>query len=109
MSFSDYTDRITIQRKSVTRDAGIGSEIVGWALVATVWAKYEPVRGAEYFTGKQMQAETIARFRMHYRADVEEKMRIVFGGRFYDIDSTIDVGGRRTELELMTTQGLTNG
>jgi SPP1 family predicted phage head-tail adaptor len=109
MNPGDYKDRIRIEQKSVTRDASIGSEIVSWALVATVWAKYEPLRGQEFFSARQNQAATMARFRMHYRADLSKEMRIVFRGLYYEIDSVIDVGGRRTELEVMTTEGLTNG
>ena len=109
MNPGEYTDRVRIEEKSVTRDASIGSEIVSWALVATIWAKYDPLRGQEFFSAKQNQSSTLTRFRMHYRSDITKEMRIVFRGLCYEIDSVIDVGGRRTELEVMTTEGLTNG
>lgn len=101
--------RVTIQQRSTTRDPAMGSEIVGWADVVTVWAQFDPIRGREYYSAKQEQAETVARFRIRYRSDIVTEMRVVFGGKFYDIEDVINVRGLNDYLELMTREGLTNG
>lgn len=101
--------RVTIQQRSTTRETDMGSEIVGWADVATVWAQFDPIRGREYYSAKQEQAETVARFRISYRTDIVSKMRVVFRGKFYDIEDVINVRGLNADLELMTREGLTNG
>lgn len=100
---------VQLQQRSTTRDPNIGSEIVGWADVATVWAGFEPIRGREYYTAKQEHAETVARFTIRYRSDVVAEMRIVFQGKYYDIEDVINVNGLNVFLELMTREGLTNG
>lgn len=100
---------ITIQQRTTTRDPDIGSEIVSWTDVASVWAQFDPIRGREYYVAKQQQAETVARFRIRYRDDVVQEMRISFAGKFYDIEDVINVRGLNVELELMTREGLTNG
>jgi SPP1 family predicted phage head-tail adaptor len=74
-----------------------------------VWAQFDPIRGREYYSAKQEQAETLARFCIRYRADIVPEMRILFGGQFYDIEDVINVRGLNVELELMTREGLTNG
>lgn len=109
MSLGNYPDRIRVEQRVVSGKAGNGEDLFAWALVRPLWAKYEPLNGRELMAAQQQQAETIARFRMYYRTDIEAEMRITFGGKRYDIESVIDVGGRREELELMCKTGLTDG
>lgn len=108
MRSGQLKDRITIQQKAVSRGA-MGKEVVTWTDLATVWAQFEPLRGREYFSAKQEQAETNARFWMRYRSDVAPEMRVSFRGKVYDIESVIDYRGQRRGLELMTREGVTNG
>ena len=93
-------ERITLQRKSVTRDA-VGGEVVTWVEEAVLWAEVAPIRGREYLALRAAQSDVVMRFRLRYRAGVNPAMRVVWNGGEYDIVEAIDVGARRTELELL--------
>jgi len=92
--------QVTIQRLTTTVDS-YGDHIETWADVATVWAEVVPLSGREYWAAKQVNAETETRVTMRYRDGVLPAMRIKYGARLLDIQSAIDVGGRRDELQLM--------
>ena len=101
--------RITLQAKSVVRDA-MGGEVVTWQDVATVWASAEPLRGREFFAAQQLQDETTVRFRLRWRSGVVPSMRVLWRAQPYDIQSVIDPNGARFELELMcATAGARDG
>jgi SPP1 family predicted phage head-tail adaptor len=93
-------ERITVQRKSVTRDA-FGGETITWTDVATVWAEAQPIGGREYTALRQAQSEITIRFRLRYLAGVTPAMRVSWNGGQYDIVEVIDVGARNRELELL--------
>ena len=63
MKAGKLDQRITLQAKSVTRDA-MGGEVITWADQATVWAQADPLRGREYFAAKQEQSEITIRFKI---------------------------------------------
>lgn len=109
MSLGDYPDRLRIEQRSISGRAANGEDVYAWVLVATLWGKFTPLRGRELIAAKQQQAEVVASFSVYYRSDIVPEMRVVFRGMAYDIESVIDIGGRREELELLTKQGLTNG
>ncbi|MFT9848514.1 phage head closure protein [Aneurinibacillus sp. REN35] len=95
--------RITLQRFEKTKDSeGIVTE--AWNDVATVWASAEPLRGREYFAAAAVNQENIVRFRIRYRPGVTSEMRVVYGGRLFDIKSVIDVNERHRELQLMAEE-----
>ena len=92
--------RITIQEKTVTRDA-YGAEVIDWTEVAEVWAAVLPIRGSEYVSLQMAQADLTTRFVIRYRAGVTPAMRIVYGDAVYDIKEVIDVRDSHRSLELM--------
>lgn len=94
--------RVVIEEQSVAR-ADDGGEVVSWESLATVWAAVEPLAGREFFSAEQFQSELSHRVRLRYRADVSftPKMRVAWDGRTFDVESVLDVGGRRRELHLM--------
>lgn len=100
MRAGDLRHRVTIQQKTVTSDPE-GVAVETWTEVATVWAAVEPLRGREYIQAAAVTPEVTTRIRMRYRLGVKPAMRVVHGGRVYDVLSVIDVGGLRRELELM--------
>ena len=106
---SDLDQRITIQAKSVTKNA-IGEEIVTWGDVVTTWASVRPLRGREFFTANQMQHAVDARFLIRSRSGLAENMRILWKGGPYDITGLIPGTGPYTgTLEIMATNGVRNG
>ncbi|RUR34480.1 phage head closure protein [Vreelandella nanhaiensis] len=70
------------------------------------WAEVEQLRGRTLFAAQEANAETTARIRMRYRPDIAaatgKTLRVRFGQVVYRLEGrAIDVGGKRTELELM--------
>ncbi|MCP5018065.1 MAG: phage head closure protein [Ketobacter sp.] len=81
-----------------------GEVISVWSAFATVFAAYEPQSGKESQTEDQEQAFNTARFRIRYLSGVVPKMRILFDGRYFDIEAINDVGGRRKQLHIMARE-----
>ncbi len=87
MSIGRMDRQITIQEDVGTQD-GAGQPVPSWQNIATdptVWAEYLPVSGVEFWNARQVNAEAVANFRIHYRTDVTRKMRLTFDGDTYDI------------------------
>jgi SPP1 family predicted phage head-tail adaptor len=98
---SSKMDRlVTIQWPSPTRSA-TGQETITWVDLDPVWAELVPqTTGKEYFAAAQIVAELYAIFRIRYRADVSQKMRLLFGTQPYDIEDMREVE-RREGLALL--------
>lgn len=93
---------ITIEQATESTDA-YGAPTLTWDPPANswqVWAQVKPIRGQEYFAAQQVNARVDTTFRIRYRSDITTKMRISYGGEYYDIQSIIELG-RREGLELM--------
>lgn len=101
-------DRVTIERKQVTRNS-IGDEVVSWVVVSELWASVEPTRGREFFESAQMQGAVDHRVTIWYREGITRDMRVVWRNQPLDIVSVIDVQGLRRSLELMCVMGVRNG
>ncbi|RUR43365.1 phage head closure protein [Vreelandella populi] len=91
-------------RKGERTDSGATPE--GWQAGGNVWAEVEQLRGRTLFAAQEANAETTAQIRMRYRADIAaatgKTLRLRHGGMTYQLEGRpIDLGGRRTELELM--------
>jgi SPP1 family predicted phage head-tail adaptor len=94
---------VAVQRAVETQNE-YGEASVSWNLVATVWAAVEPLRGREYLQADQVQAAVDTRIRMRYLDGVVPKMRVVWDGHTYDIESVINPATRGRELELMARE-----
>jgi SPP1 family predicted phage head-tail adaptor len=98
------SERIRIERRIETKDMS-GQVVLDWQIVATVWARVEPLGGRETFGQEQFVATGDVRFTMRRRDDVTPLHRIVHAGRVYDVvsvapdgrDLTLVVGRARTE------------
>ena len=94
--------RITIQQPADTQDA-YGAPVPAWSTVTTVWAQVEPLRGSEYLISKQTGAKIDTRFVIRYRVDIylTPKMKVVYDGNDYNIESIININEANKELHLM--------
>ena len=92
--------RITLQSVSTTPDSS-GDRVEAFATFATVWARVEPLTGREQFIAQQIQSETNYRVEIRYRAGVVATMRVLFGGRTFEVVSVLNVGERNSDLHLM--------
>ena len=98
-------DRIvTIQQRTVVRDS-FGGEVVTWVDLAQVWASFRPRTATERFENESNieLASNTAAFRVRYRSDLDETMRIVHDGHEWDIEGIVEVG-RRDKLDLIATR-----
>lgn len=102
-----YRHRVTLQSKSVTRDA-MGGEVIVWTDVATVWAGVEALSGRALMAAQQAQSEVSARILLRFRADIQPDWRVVHGADVYAIHAIIpDVEG--VEINLQCAKGLKHG
>lgn len=99
---------IEIQQPSVVLD-GWGGSINSWATFATVWARVQPIKGRELIASMAAQSEITTIFSTQYIADVNQDMRIVYGGKYYNITAVIDVEEAHRELQIMASTGLNEG
>lgn len=79
---------ITIQKMVPTQDA-YGAEVANWATHATRWAAIQPVSGNERFVNQQYQGEVTHQITVRFIAGVAPKMRVLYGGRYFDILSAV--------------------
>lgn len=93
--------RIVIQRATVTRDA-MNEQVQTWATLGAVWASATPVRDGERFADGEVRSLITMRFQVRWSqriASLDERDRIVFDGRTYDIHGVKEIG-RRVGLEI---------
>lgn len=95
MTIGDLDKRVSIQMKTETKD-GYGAPIETWATVATVWARWIPLKASERFSASQTIAEVDGEWRIRYRRNINAgNTRIVDGmGTIYDIQPSIEMGRR---------------
>lgn len=80
MQAGDLKDRITIQRRTETKNAGGGLDI-SWTPVASVWAKVVSLNGRESVIGNVLQGTSLFDITIRFRADLEAGDQIVWSAR----------------------------
>lgn len=94
--------RIKIQAPVTAKDDYNQDEITSWSDFATVWASLEDSAGSEVLQADQITAVKTTSFTIRYLDGVTEKMRVLFDGRHYDIES-IQRPDRKRSLILRAT------
>ena len=102
MRIGPLRDRITIQQKSVTRDAE-GGEIVTWAVFAVVSASVQSITGREFFASAQVNSTVTTKFGIRWLDGVTTAMRISYASKLYNIVTVLD-SDRRADLMLLTEE-----
>lgn len=108
MRAGELNQRVTLQERLPGQNV-LGEATGSWSDVATVWAQAQPLRGREWFAAGQMQQATDVRFRIRWRSDVTQSLRLLWRSEVYSIDGVIDVDGGRHTLEIMATKGTRDG
>ncbi len=101
-------ERVTVQRAARDADAG-GGAVVTWTPLAhapTVWARIEPLSGAEALQAMKLQARVTHRVTLRWRDDVTAAMRLVCGARTLNIRAVTNPDERRRYLELLCEEGV---
>ena len=96
--------RHQVRIQTPTKDTSPGAGDITWSDYATVWAAVEPLRGNEFFTAQQVNAEVTGRVVIRYLSGITPEVRVLFGTRTFEILSVIDVDERHEELQLMVKE-----
>lgn len=100
--------KVTIQNRVVTRNA-LNEAVTTWTDLASVWAAIEPLQGREFWAQQQVQSEVTIRVRIRYRTGLLPSMRLRYGQRIFVIESIINPKEKNQELQLMCSEGVSNG
>ena len=97
--------RISIQEKQTTTTA-TGGQDVAWVQVVAPFAYLKPLNGRERVFANRLNAtgDTIAT--IHYRADLNESMKVVYRGKEYQIRSIINLEEADRFLQLVLERGV---
>jgi len=104
--------RITIQQlvASSPEFNDLGEPQRSWDTFHPVWAAVEPLQGGEFWAQQeQIKSELTSRVRIRYLLGVTAGMRILYGSRILDIHSVIDPKEKHVEMQLMCSEGVSNG
>ena len=105
MNAGALNTRCRIEQKSVTQDPTYGTELVTWALLATVWCSLQdelPSKSEAVKQGLALSTQR-TRVRMRYRADIDSSMRLVINRpteTVYQIVAGPAVLGNKDALEM---------
>lgn len=101
--------RITFQHEVLAENVSNEDEQTGWqdlSINPDVWANVEDKSGTEEFKADQLKDVLISQFIIRYRSDLNAKMRISYNGRFYDIQSFLEMGRKRF-IKIVAHSGMT--
>lgn len=104
--------RIRIERRVVTKVAGLNSDRVTWETrYEHVPAGIEPLRAREVEQAAQTKGETTVRIVFYYLPGVVQTDRFVDEetGDVYEVVEPIDPNSRHRTLEVVCTRGMTDG
>jgi SPP1 family predicted phage head-tail adaptor len=95
--------RLTIERRTVSKDA-VGGKVDTWATFRLVWAELVIQRGGTSIVTSADRVTHNTQWRIrHIEGFNEQDFRIVYQGRYYDIN-LIEPIGIKTEMLVSTTQ-----
>ena len=94
--------RHTIQIEEVTETrTSSGAVTESWSVKHIVRAEILPVSGREYFSAQTVNAQNTVKFNIRYLPGLTTKMRIVFKGRVFDLQTIINHKETNHSLSLM--------
>lgn len=98
--------RVTLQARSVSRDA-VGGETVTWTThAADVPARIEPLAARELMLAQQVHPELTTRITIAWVSGVTAHMRVLYGSRVFAIHGPpIDVEMKQMQLVLNCSEG----
>lgn len=72
-----------------------------WQPVTEVWASIEPLRGREFFSAMQVNADVTTRIRVRYRTDINRTMIARYGDAEFEFLYIIHTDFANKELQIM--------
>ncbi len=101
--------QITFEEKIIGENVSNEDAQTGWQEIETspeVWANVEDRSGTEEFKADNLKDVLISQFIIRYRSDLNARMRINYNGRFWDIQSLLEIGRKRF-LKIVAHTGMT--
>lgn len=96
-----YTKKITVQYYAETEDT-IGNMVRSWQTLFSPWAEINTATGKEYYAAAQVNSENDVVFKIRYSSCMAGKLtselRILYGGRYYDIKRIDDVNEQHSQF-----------
>ncbi len=99
MCASRLRQQVVLQSVTATRDR-IGGLVESWATTATVRAEVRQASGREVWYRGQLAAQAGWTITIRHRAGITTKMRVVYGGRTFEVRMARDPDERRQWIEL---------
>jgi SPP1 family predicted phage head-tail adaptor len=113
MKTSDYRQRITFLERlenAKDKDGYRIPEDKAWKSVKTVWAAIKTIQGREFYQAATIQAERTTRFVIRYSKSMEallnNKMRVQYKNRIFEIESIINDNEANVTFTIMTSEVL---
>lgn len=111
MKAGSLRHRVTIQKPGPgVQDPDTGAMTYPWQEVAQVWASIEPLSVRDFMAAGANQSEISARIVIRYRSGIDSTMRILEGGRVFNIKGVLpDPDSGREYLTLPVSEGVNDG
>lgn len=61
----------------------------------SVWAECRFLRGRNFYAAKAANVKTDVEFIIRYRTDIDEKMRVKYSNKFYEIEGILPLDNNR--------------
>lgn len=100
MQFGPLRKRITIEQNTPTQGTD-GGMTDSWGTFADVWASIEPLNGRELMAALQVQSQVTTRVTIRYYDGITPSMRVNYQGRYFDIQSVINVNEVNRTMQLL--------
>lgn len=91
--------RITFQQATETYN-DVGEPVTTWSDFKTVWAEVRPLKGEEYWSSQQVNAQITHRVNIRYLPGIDSTMRIKFKERYFDIEPPLNADERNVRLSM---------
>lgn len=85
--------RISIEQKSETI-ASNGQRTLTWSTLLTTWANPVEKDGVEKTDNNNRSTVRMVNFRIRFRSNITNEMRVVWEGKYYKIEDTKELGRR---------------
>ena len=104
---------VQFQRRATTQDT-FGQQSTAWVNAFTANAEVKPLSGRELEAAQQVTAEVSHKVTIRYRDEFANPasaaaMRVVFRGRYFNIQAPLNEDERNVFITLLTVEGLNNG
>lgn len=99
MNIGKFRNRITFQSETEISD-GYGGSVTTWSDYKAVWANISTLNGKERIQGQQIETEYTHKIYTRF-LNVNDKMRVLYKDRVFEIVSAINIEERNKYLEIM--------